>query len=78
MLLEEGHHSAGMVQEGVDALGVITRPQRVPQIGAGLLRVFMDAGAPGQRVAGHPQPAARPGGGPAEDRVLLDQQLLKN
>ena len=71
--LEEGHHVRAGFEEGVDPRGVVTLAQFVAQVGTRLLDVLLDTGATRQRVARQPGPAAGPGAGAAEHRVLLHQ-----
>ncbi|MNC70792.1 hypothetical protein D3C75_1216400 [compost metagenome] len=73
VLFEERNHVRASFEEGVDAFGVVIRPQFIAQVGTRLLDVFLDTGPARQRVARHPGPAAGPGGGAAEHRRLLDQ-----
>ncbi|MNJ59466.1 hypothetical protein D3C77_551520 [compost metagenome] len=76
VLLEKRHHVRASLKEGVDALGVVIRPQFIAQVGTRLLDVFLDAGPPCQRVARYPGPAAGPGGGAAEHWFLLHHDHL--
>ncbi|MNP00619.1 hypothetical protein D3C76_924120 [compost metagenome] len=76
VLLEEGDHVRAGLEEGVDARGVVVLAQLVAQVGARLLDVFLDTRTFRQRIARHPGPAAGPGGGAAEHRVLLHQHDL--
>ena len=66
-----------LVEKRVDARRIVAIAQLVPEIGSRLLRVFLDAGAPGERIAGHPHPSARPRGGTAEHGVLFHQHDLQ-
>ena len=73
MTLEEREHVRAMLQEHLHARAEDVAVQRVAQVGAGLFGVFVDAFGHRQRIARDPQPAAGPGGGAAQYRVLFYQ-----
>ncbi|BCQ61390.1 hypothetical protein PBOI14_31400 [Pseudomonas sp. Boi14] len=77
VLFEEGHHLRPVIQKGVDACGIVALPQLMLEVGARLLRVFMDAGAACQGIARHPHPAAGPGAGTAKSGILFHNYHLQ-
>ena len=74
---EEAHHVGGLRQIGARAVLVELRAQLMPQIRQGHRDVFLQAGGQRQRVARHPHPAARPGGGAADLGVFFCQDHLQ-
>ncbi|MDT4838260.1 hypothetical protein FQZ97_720130 [compost metagenome] len=76
VLLEEADHLRAGLEKGIHQLGTVLLAQFMTQVGARLFDVFLYACAPRQGVARHPHPAAGPGGGATEHRVLLHQHHL--
>ena len=69
--LEKLDHPGAVLQKCQHARFVKLRTEFVLQIGQRLVDGFDDAGLLGQRVARYPHPAARPGRGAAEVRLLF-------
>ena len=76
MFFEEADHVRRRFEESVDQRRVEALAQFMFQIGARRRTVLDDAGPLRQRIARHPGPAAGPGGGTAEHRILLDHYDL--
>ncbi|MCY1437211.1 hypothetical protein D9M71_533640 [compost metagenome] len=76
VLLEEADHLRAGFEKGIHQFGTVLLAQFMTQVGARLFDVFLYACAPRQGVARHPHPAAGPGGGATEHRVLLHQHHL--
>jgi hypothetical protein len=77
VLLEELHHARHGIEEGRDPGLVEVVAEHAAQISPGRLRILDDAGPPRERVSRCPHPAAGPGGGAAEHRLLLGQDHLE-
>ena len=77
VLLEEGDHARRRGEEGVDPGRVEIVAEHMAQVGARRLGVLDDPGALRQRVQRRPHPAAGPGRGAAEHRLLLRHDHLQ-